>query len=141
MTFYLYNELATMTIKKTSAVTASVANTAKRVIVMLVSAVAFGEDLTVEKKVRPHPLARVPHPSQRRPLRARGRHPPHPLRVTPTAPAAVNHLTPSAPHLVHLVSGFVPRQIGATVAIGGVFLYSIIDDLLAPKKKDEAKKA
>ena len=35
MTFYLYNELATMTIKKTGAVTASVANTAKRVIVMV----------------------------------------------------------------------------------------------------------
>ena len=83
LTFYLYNELATMTIKKTSAVTASVANTAKRVIVMLVSAVVFGEDLTVEKKVRPHPLARVPHPSLRRPLRARGRYPPHPPRVTP----------------------------------------------------------
>merc|ERR1719482_132801 len=36
MTFYLYNEPATMTIKKTGAVTASVANTAKRVIVMVV---------------------------------------------------------------------------------------------------------
>ena len=34
MAFYLYNELATMTIKKTGAVTASVANTAKRVIVV-----------------------------------------------------------------------------------------------------------
>ena len=44
MTFYIYNELATMTIKKTSAVTASVANTAKRVIVMIVSAVVFGEE-------------------------------------------------------------------------------------------------
>ena len=43
MSFYLYNELATMTIKKTSAVTASVANTAKRVIVMVVSAIVFGE--------------------------------------------------------------------------------------------------
>merc|ERR1719174_3520134 len=75
MTFYLYNELATMTIKKTGAVTASVANTAKRVIVMLVSAVVFGEELTFEKKV------------------------------------------------------------GATVAIAGVFLYSIIDDLLKPKAK------
>ena len=30
MAFYLYNELATMTIKKTGPVTASVANTAKR---------------------------------------------------------------------------------------------------------------
>merc|ERR1711998_532596 len=74
MTFYLYNELATMTIKKTGAVTASVANTAKRVIVMLVSAFVFGEDLTFEKKV------------------------------------------------------------GSFVAISGVFLYSIIDDLTKPKK-------
>ena len=39
MFFYLYNELATMTIKKTGAVTASVANTAKRVIVIVGSAV------------------------------------------------------------------------------------------------------
>jgi solute carrier family 35 protein E1 len=36
--FYGYNELATMTIKKTSAVTQSVANTAKRVIGVLVLA-------------------------------------------------------------------------------------------------------
>ncbi len=35
LSFYLYNELATMTIKKTGAVTSSVANTAKRVIVMV----------------------------------------------------------------------------------------------------------
>merc|ERR1711924_482876 len=35
MMFYLYNELATMTIKATGAVTASVANTAKRVIVLV----------------------------------------------------------------------------------------------------------
>jgi len=81
LTFYLYNELATMTIKKTSAVTASVANTAKRVIVMLVCAVVFGDELTFEKKV------------------------------------------------------------GATVAIAGVFLYSVIDDLLKPKAKPAEKKA
>jgi len=43
--FYLYNELATMTIKKTSATTQSVANTAKRVIVIVGSALAFGESL------------------------------------------------------------------------------------------------
>ena len=41
--FYLYNELATLTIKKTSATTQSVANTAKRVIVIVGSALAFGE--------------------------------------------------------------------------------------------------
>jgi len=81
MTFYLYNELATMTIKKTGAVTASVANTAKRVIVMVVSAVGVGEELTYEQKL------------------------------------------------------------GSTVAIAGVFIYSIIDDLLKPKAKDAAKKA
>ena len=80
LTFYLYNELATMTIKKTGAVTASVANTAKRVIVMVVVAVVFGEELTFEKKL------------------------------------------------------------GSTIAIAGVFLYSIIDDLLKPKATDAAKK-
>merc|ERR1712087_1079268 len=78
MTFYLYNELATMTIKKTSAVTGSVANTAKRVIVMVVSAIVFGEALTFEKKL------------------------------------------------------------GSAVAIGGVFLYSVIDELM-PKKKPADK--
>jgi len=45
MYFYLYNELATMTIKKTSATTQSVANTAKRVIVIVGSAMVFGESL------------------------------------------------------------------------------------------------
>jgi len=45
MYFYLYNELATMTIKKTSAATQSVANTAKRVIVIVGAALAFGESL------------------------------------------------------------------------------------------------
>merc|ERR1712060_549825 len=70
-----YNIIASaMTIKKTSAVTGSVANTAKRVIVMVVSAVVFGEALTFEKKL------------------------------------------------------------GSAVAIGGVFLYSIIDEVLKPKK-------
>ena len=43
--FYLYNELATMTIKKTGAVTQSVANNAKRVIVIVGAALAFGESL------------------------------------------------------------------------------------------------
>ena len=45
MAFYLYNELATMTIKKTSAATQSVANTAKRVIVIVGVAIALGESL------------------------------------------------------------------------------------------------
>ena len=43
--FYLYNELSTLTIKKTSATTQSVANTAKRAIVIVGSAIAFGESL------------------------------------------------------------------------------------------------
>merc|ERR1712086_1018276 len=38
--FYLYNELSTLTIKKTSATTQSVANTAKRVIVIVGVAIA-----------------------------------------------------------------------------------------------------
>lgn len=68
--FYLYNELATMTLKVTGAVTASVANTAKRVIVMVYMAAVTGKALTNE------------------------------------------------------------QQIGAGVAISGVLLYSVIDDLL-----------
>jgi len=75
LAFYLYNELATMTIKKTSAVTSSVANTAKRVIVMVYMAAVTGKALTEEQKI------------------------------------------------------------GAAVAITGVLLYSLIDDLLKPKKK------
>ena len=43
--FYLYNELSTITIKKTSATTMSVANTAKRVIVIIGVAIALGESL------------------------------------------------------------------------------------------------
>ena len=78
MSFYLYNELATMTIKATGAVTSSVANTAKRVIVMVYMAAVTGKVLTEEQKI------------------------------------------------------------GAAVAIGGVLLYSVIDDLLKPKKKGKA---
>lgn len=72
--FYLYNELATMTLKVTGPVTASVANTAKRVIVMVYMAAITGKSLTDEQKI------------------------------------------------------------GAGVAISGVLLYSLIDDLLKPKK-------
>lgn len=43
--FYGYNELATMTLKKTGAVTQSVANTAKRVIVIVGVATMLGESL------------------------------------------------------------------------------------------------
>jgi solute carrier family 35 protein E1 len=76
MTFYLYNELATMTIKKTGAVTSSVANTAKRVIVMLYMAALPGASPLTEE-----------------------------------------------------------QMIGAGIAIGGVMLYSVIDDLLKGKEK------
>mmetsp|Transcript_27926 Transcript_27926/g.88970 ORF Transcript_27926/g.88970 Transcript_27926/m.88970 type:complete len:411 (-) Transcript_27926:277-1509(-) len=49
--FYLYNEMATLTIKKTGAVTASVANTAKRVIVIIGVAIALNEPLSTPKLV------------------------------------------------------------------------------------------
>jgi len=71
--FYGYNELATMTLKKTGAVTQSVANTAKRVIVIVGVAIVLGESLD-------------------------------PIKL-----------------------------LGCSIGIGGVFLYSIIDSLLAKK--------
>jgi len=49
--FYGYNECATLTLKKTSAVTQSVANTAKRVIVIVGVAVVMGESLNPMKLV------------------------------------------------------------------------------------------
>jgi solute carrier family 35 protein E1 len=79
--FYLYNELATLTIKKTGAVTASVANTAKRVIVIVVVALTMGESL-------------------------------NPLKLA-----------------------------GCSIGIGGVFLYSVIDKLVAKFKKKPAAMA
>jgi len=72
--FYGYNELATMTLKKTNAVTQSVANTAKRVIVIVGVAIVMGESLD-------------------------------PLKL-----------------------------LGCSIGIGGVFLYSIIDNIVKPKK-------
>jgi solute carrier family 35, member E1 len=72
--FYGYNELATMTLKKTGAVTQSVANTAKRVIVIVGVALVLGESLS-------------------------------PIKL-----------------------------IGCSIGIGGVFLYSIIDNIVKPKK-------
>jgi len=71
--FYGYNELATMTLKKTGAVTQSVANTAKRVIVIVGVALVLGESLD-------------------------------PIKL-----------------------------LGCGIGIGGVFLYSIIDNLVAKK--------
>jgi solute carrier family 35 protein E1 len=75
LTFYGYNELATMTLTKISAVTQSVANTAKRVVVIVGSAIVFNES----------------------------------------------------------ISGL--KAIGCAICIGGVFLDSIIDDLMKPKAK------
>jgi solute carrier family 35 protein E1 len=49
LSFYGYNELATMTIKKTNAVTQSVANTAKRVLVIINSALVLGESIEPQK--------------------------------------------------------------------------------------------
>ena len=73
--FYIYNELATYTLKVTGAVTASVANTAKRVIVMVYMAAVTGKVLTDEQKM------------------------------------------------------------GSAIAISGVLLYSLIDDLMKGSKK------
>jgi solute carrier family 35 protein E1 len=73
--FYGYNELATMTLKKTNAVTQSVANTAKRVIVIVGVAIVMGESLD-------------------------------PIKL-----------------------------LGCSIGIGGVLLYSMIDDLVGNNKK------
>ena len=51
LTFYVYNELATMTIKPCGPVTASVANTAKRVIVMVYMSMVTGKALTEEQQI------------------------------------------------------------------------------------------
>eukprot|EP00580_Thalassiosira_gravida_P002025 CAMPEP_0201601118 /NCGR_PEP_ID=MMETSP0492-20130828/2130_1 /ASSEMBLY_ACC=CAM_ASM_000837 /TAXON_ID=420259 /ORGANISM="Thalassiosira gravida, Strain GMp14c1" /LENGTH=398 /DNA_ID=CAMNT_0048064215 /DNA_START=28 /DNA_END=1224 /DNA_ORIENTATION=+ len=75
--FYGYNEISTMTLKKTNAVTQSVANTAKRVIVIIGVALVLGESLDFMK------------------------------------------------------------LLGCGIGIGGVFLYSIIDNLVKPKEVKE----
>jgi solute carrier family 35 protein E1 len=71
--FYGYNEVSTMTLKKTNAVTQSVANTAKRVIVIVGVALVLGESLDFMK------------------------------------------------------------LLGCSIGIGGVFLYSIIDNIVKAK--------
>lgn len=81
LTFYGYNELATLTLKKISPVTNSVANTAKRVVVIVGSAVVFKESITGLK------------------------------------------------------------AIGCGICLLGVFLNSVIDDLIAPRGKGAAKAA
>ena len=79
LTFYMYNELSTMTLKKISAVTQSVANTAKRVVVIVGSAIVFNES----------------------------------------------------------ISGL--KAVGCAICIGGVFLNSVIDDLIKPKQSAAEK--
>jgi solute carrier family 35 protein E1 len=49
LTFYIYNELSTITLKKMSAVNQSVANTAKRVIIIISSTIIFNEKVTTLK--------------------------------------------------------------------------------------------
>jgi solute carrier family 35 protein E1 len=51
LTFYGYNELATLTLKKISPVTNSIANTAKRVVVIVGAAVVFNESITGLKAI------------------------------------------------------------------------------------------
>merc|ERR1719478_1115855 len=51
LTFYLYNEVSTMALKSLSGVSHSVANTAKRAVVIIGSAIAFGEDMGFEKSL------------------------------------------------------------------------------------------
>jgi len=80
LTFYGYNELATLTLTKISAVSNSVANTAKRVVVIVGSAIVFKEDISSLK------------------------------------------------------------ALGCVICIAGVFLDSIIDDLMKPKAKPAADK-
>lgn len=51
LTFYIYNELACYTLTKVSAITQSVANTAKRAVVIIGSAAVFGESITGLKAI------------------------------------------------------------------------------------------
>mmetsp|Transcript_10869 Transcript_10869/g.35794 ORF Transcript_10869/g.35794 Transcript_10869/m.35794 type:complete len:318 (+) Transcript_10869:44-997(+) len=49
LTFYLYNEVSTLALGKISGVTHSVANTAKRAIIIVGCAIAFGESMSPSK--------------------------------------------------------------------------------------------
>ena len=49
LTFYLYNEVSTIALKKISGVTHSVANTAKRAVIIVGCAIAFGESMAPVK--------------------------------------------------------------------------------------------
>jgi len=51
LTFYLYNEVSTMALKSLSGVSHSVANTAKRAVVIVGSAIAFGESMSFMKSL------------------------------------------------------------------------------------------
>merc|ERR1711966_629853 len=49
--FYIYNEVSTIIIKKTGPVTQSIANTAKRVIIIVLASVVLGESLGMVKLI------------------------------------------------------------------------------------------
>lgn len=51
LTFYLYNEVSTLALKSISGVTHSVANTAKRAIIIVGCAIAFGESMAPVKMI------------------------------------------------------------------------------------------
>ena len=121
MSFYLYNELATMTIKATGAVTSSVANTAKRVIVMVYMAAVTGKALTEEQKIGAA-VAITP-------------------LTTPNPPFTMPHALTMLhrPRLATPLSHYSPSP-GAAVAIGGVLVYSVIDDLLKMASGGDKKK-
>jgi len=51
LSFYLYNEISTLALKSLSGVSHSVANTAKRAVVIIGSAIAFGEDMGFMKSL------------------------------------------------------------------------------------------
>ena len=51
LTFYLYNEVSTMALKSLSGVSHSVANTAKRAVVIVGSAIAFNESMDTMKQI------------------------------------------------------------------------------------------
>ncbi|KAL7454555.1 hypothetical protein ACHAWC_006196 [Mediolabrus comicus] len=93
--FYGYNELATMTLKKTGAVTQSVANTAKRVIVIVGVAIVLRESLD-------------------------------PMKLLGCGIGVAIVLRESLDPM---------KLLGCGIGIGGVFVYSIIDQLLAKKKE------
>ncbi|KAL3907357.1 MAG: hypothetical protein SGPRY_010199 [Prymnesium sp.] len=60
LTFYLYNEVSTLALKSISGVTHSVANTAKRAIIIVGCAIAFGESMPEFAPLLPRACAQAP---------------------------------------------------------------------------------